>query len=619
MNLTHYFANFGDLNDPEYWKTALDYVERVAEHFGGHPALDAWVAWKEATHPLAKNPNSLKDFRNWLKKEYKEIENLNKVWFNQSESFEAVGLKPSNAILNTEGGDKAPLNAGHVTNELDWVRFVCDDLCEKVEDIYNAIRKKDTVHPIYVNPHNTDFNMLNLGQNIWKEAKKVDFLGLSNHIPHNAQRIIQTPYKFHQLVALQCDMIKSATPEPDGFWEVTEMHAGATILTAKLILTPSASDIQHYTWEAVASGASRVIYWVFNWRKMGHEPYEWSLSGMDGTSTYRLDELSKISKVILDHQALFDEAKPKEADVYILDSSLSWQLADWEGGSVGYAREPTDNPESPRNKHYAADAQCGAYQMLTDLGLSIKFINEEKLINGEIPQDAVLVAASCLGAEAELYGALDRFVKNGGTLLADFMFAMKDKHGFVPEPSKSKDVLDRIFGGVLYDLISDPNPFELNDGKYLPEGWFLRLTFKPGTGEVLARDSLGSPVILRNSYGKGTAIRIGTTFFQRYMTKPLEKNLNYLRELLPQRIFGGIRLNNPGSELRLREMTSGTKRILVLLNSSEKPEIAVLEPGGIKGKLTSLSSEESYQSDGKGSVLINLNAGEVKQFVLSAG
>jgi hypothetical protein len=459
--------------------------------------------------------------------------------------------------------------------------------------------------------------MLNQGQNIWKEAKKVDFLGLSNHIPHNASRIIQTAYKFHQFVALQCDLIKSATPEPDGFWEVTEMHAGATILTAKLTLTPGASDIQHYTWEAIASGASRVIYWVFNWRKMGHEPYEWSLSGMDGSSTYRLDELSKITKIIKDHQLLFDTAKPKEADVYILDSSLSWQLADWEGQNIGYRAEPVDNPESPRNKNYAADGQCGAYQMLSDLGLSIKFISEEKLINGEIPPDAILIAASCLGAEEDLYDAVDRFVKNGGTLIADFMFAMKDKHGFVPDPSKSRDTLNRVFGGVLYDLISDPNPFELNDDRHMPEGWFLRLTFKPGTGEVLARDSLGSPVVIKNNYGKGTAIRIGTTFFQRYVTKPLQKNLGFLKDLLPQKVFNGVRLNNLGSELRMREMISDNKRILIILNSAEKPDMAVLDLGGLKGKLKSLSSEETYQSDGKRAVLINLNAGEVKQFVFS--
>jgi hypothetical protein len=137
-------------------------------------------------------------------------------------------------------------------------------------------------------------------------------------------------------------------------------------------------------------------------------------------------------------------------------------------------------------------------------------------------------------------------------------------------------------------------------------------------GEVLARDSMGYPVVIKNIYGKGTAIRIGTTFFQRYVTKPLEKNLNYLRDLLPQKLFTGVRLNNHGSELRLREMVSGKKRIFILLNSARKAEIAVLELGGLKGKLKSLFSEESYNSDGRTSILINLNAGEVKQFVFSA-
>ena len=517
-----------------------------------------------------------------------------------------MGLRPGNAIQNHI----------HVPGRMDWERVCCDNLCEKIRDIYDTIRRRDQLHPIYVNPHSVGLNMLHLGQDPWREAKVTDFLGLSNHIPHNALRIEQTPFRFHQFVAYQCDIIRSATPDPDGYFEVTEVHAGATIMSARLTLTPSAADIRHYTWECIGSGAARVLYWVLNWRKSGHEPYEWSLSGMDGSTTCRLDELTRIAGVISGHQALFDAAKPKEPDVYILYSILSWQLAEWEGSTIGVNRHPADDPQSPRNSMYAADGMCGAYQMLTDLGLSVGFVSEEMVIDGQLPKNAVLVAPSCMGAEGALYGALEGFVENGGTLLADFMFGMKDKYGFVPAPEKSKDVLDRVFGGVLYDLISDPGVFALYDGDLAPEGWFLRITFKPDTAQVLARDGEGAAVVLRNRFGQGTAVRIGTTFFQRYMTKPLAKNLSFLRRLLPEALFAGIRLENAGNQLRLREMMSGDDRLLILLNSDERSASAVLNLGGAKGSLQSLTSGERYEDCGNAPVQIPIGAGDVKVLLL---
>jgi beta-galactosidase len=609
MNITDTFRNFGDLNDPVYWAVAMRYVEKVTQRYHASPALNAWVSWKEATRPLKKNPNSIRAFKKYLERTYGTIEALNRVYYNTFESFDEVGLKPSHANHEFEPYPES----------LDWERFSNADLCEKLRDIYRTIRRIDKAHPIYVNPHNAGQNMQRFGQCVWTEAKEVDFLGLSNHPAWNAGRVIREPFRIRQYVAYLCDIIKSATPDPGGFYEVTEMQGGPTMMSGVMYATPSSSDMRHYTWECIGSGASRVLYWVFNIRTAGHEAGEWSLCGQDGEPTYRLDALTEAAELIRKNQALFDSAAPKKPDVWLLYSDLSWQMAGLEGGNGTVEGEEGGNRENvfnPRNRQYAPDALCAAYQMLADLGLTVKMISEEKVINGELPTDAVLIAPSVIAAEDGLCPALERFVRSGGTLIADFLLALKNKHGFIPDPGTNKSITDRIFGGVLADIISDPSEFTIDAGRYRPEGWFVRLPIKATLGgDVIGRFADGTPAVVRNSFGKGTAIRIGTTFFQRYLTRPLQENLDFLKSLLPERLFGGIRLGNPAGKLRLRELVSGDKHILILLNSGDAGK-AVLVPD-IGGSLKPLEGGDALEVEAGKPVELPIGAEEVRKFVLS--
>ena len=617
LNIIDTFRNFGDLNDPRYWNdVALDYVRRVTKRYHRSPALNAWVNWKEASRPLKKNPNSMRAFREYLRVVYKgDIENLNRVYYNKFSSFDEVG-ELTQAYINHEF---APY-----PDTLDWERFSNYNLCEKLRDIYNTIRSIDKVHPIYVNPHSVSNNLQPWGQSIWNEAKEVDFLGLSNHPAWSATRVLQEPYRLNQYVAYNADIVKSATPAANGFWEVTEIQGGPTMMSGHKYTTTSPEEINHYTWECLASGAARVLYWTFNERKTGHEAGEWTLVGQDGEATERLDALGENAAIIRENQALLDGASHKLDDVYILHSELSRQLAMLEGGNgtveAGNEYDPdsgkSSGPHNPRNTEYASDAMLGAYLMLSDLGLSVSFISEEQVIAGALPKDAVLIAPSCIAVEDGLCAAVEAFVQGGGCFIADFVFAMKDRYGFLPDKNANKAVNSRMFGAVLTDIMPAAEEIAIRTDGFELEGWFLRLPMKAVDCEVLGTFENGRPAVVGNRHGEGRAVRIGTTFFQRYLTKPLGAHLDFLRSLLPEQLFQGIRLETgPDEKLRLREMVSGEKRILILLNDGAAKTAVLRCPYG--GELRALRGGESIAVEVGKPVSIPLAASEVKPLVLT--
>lgn len=165
-------------------------------------------------------------------------------------------------------------------------------------------------------------------------------------------------------------------------------------------------------------------------------------------------------------------------------------------------------------------------------------------------------------------------------------------------------------------MIPDHADFSIDAGDYRPDGWFVKLMFKEGRGgEVIGRFDDNSPAIFRNSYGKGSAIRIGTAFFQRYLSNPTQNNLDYLKSLLPDKVFAGIRLENPSAMLRLKELDNGEDRILILLDSSKAVEARLYSD--VSGVLKSLNGGESIRICAGSTTTIKMAEGEVKLFVLS--
>jgi beta-galactosidase GanA len=611
MGITQSFCELGDLDDSEYWATALKMVEKVVGRYHNSPILDSWIGWKEATRSIGKHENSMRAFRQFLKETYGNTETFNRIYYNQLECFEDYGRRPSG------GQFEVPPYA----DTLDWYRFAVWNLRGKLTELTETIRRIDKVHPVHVNGHWLATNQLWGGQSLWQEAHAVDFTGLSNHLFYGGERF--TPDRYHQANALCDDIARSATRAGNGMFWLTEGTGGPAVMSnTSTYWSMTGEDMDLLVWEDLGSGASKCLYWQIGTRNSGYEAGEQSLCGLDETPTPRLKALTKAADLIRKNQRLFDETIAKKPDIWLLHSETAWELGEFEGTHFGFgvSKGFGNDKHNPRNRDYGPDALAGAYEMAADLGLQIGLVDEERVINGEIPQDAIIVAPTAFSVENGLIASFDRFVKNGGTLIADHLFGFRDKYGRIPEPGDAKLVLDRLFGATLHDVFSthDEIMFE-TPGRQSATGWMFKLLFQKDhispDCEVLAYwTDDGSPAVLRNTYGKGQSVRIGTCFFQRYFAEPDPGSLAYFRSLLPDSVFGGLRLMNPSTQLRLRELTGGGKSIAILLNHNRHAVQAFLKTDQ-DGHLTPLDGGETIELSRSAPAIIVLDKTQARQFV----
>jgi beta-galactosidase len=603
MGITQYFQIFGDLDDPEYWSTALAMVKRVVERYHNHPALECWINYKEAQRPIGDNPNSRKVFKKYLKEYYGTTEEFNKFHYNHIKDFEEYGRKPSYAVQETRA----------YADTLDWYRFSVWDMSEKLRDITDAIRSIDKVHPVHINPSEVARNYLWRGSSPWEYARTVDFMGVSEHPFYGGERF-DLDRKL-QSGSYTVDITRSATLAPNGIFWVTESTGGPNLTSnAHFQWSISADRMRHQIWDHLGSGATKCLYWKFNQRNSGHEGAEETLHGLDDTPTPRLEALSEVTDIIRANQELFDSTSAVKPDVWILHSETSWAFNQFEQKSFG------DDKNSPRNCEFAVDAMAGAYEMLDDLGLHVNFIDEKLLIEGKLPKDAVLLAPTLFSFRDGLLQALDQFVAGGGTLIADHLFAWRDKNGFIFNENKA--ITDKIFGVTLHDSDPKEDVFYFEGGGLKTEGWFFRLLFqddyKQNSTEVVARwEEDGEPAVFRHKYANGTAIRIGTAFFNRYFTKPNTGGLAFLKTLLPKKVFDGIKLLNPDTQLRLRELTNGKQSIVIILNTDTEKEVFAVLKTDEDGTMKPLAGGNEFIIQAGVPIAVQMKKAEVKQFVFT--
>jgi hypothetical protein len=152
----------------------------------------------------------------------------------------------------------------------------------------------------------------------------------------------------------------------------------------------------------------------------------------------------------------------------------------------------------------------GFSQIVKDAGLAYDYVAYGELEKSGVPAKyKVLFLPMSSALSDKEVSALEKFVKNGGTLVADFRAGTFDNHG----SSRVTPALSKLFG------IS-------SDGKVVRESSIITGTgalkglkikadhFEPGLKAVTAKvlgSVNGKPVIFENSYGKGKAIYFGAS------------------------------------------------------------------------------------------------------------
>lgn len=540
----------GDLDNPTYHRYSSRYIKAVTRRYFQSPALHSWILWNEPTRKIKTEPFALLEFQNYLWKKYGE--DPEKV----SEMLEELSQQQE----DTSAGDVCAGRSLRFSHE--WASFSVWNMKKQLQTIKKTIKTIDSIHPVHVNPHMTGYNHMMEGQSPWMEGEIVDFMGCSVHPVWHSTRFPRD--RIHQSVAFFCDLIKSCTKAPNQYYWVTEMQGGPTIISGRYPSCPRQKDIKRWMWEAIGAGSKGIVFWCFNTRDEGLEAGEWGLLNQMGQPSKRLQQVAEISKTLQTHKEMFSSAIPQRPDVYLFYSETAMKVA-WALGDAGWSPVQGDDIEDPRNKNMVLDALAGCYLLCSDLGLNVQFVDEKKIQEHELETQIPLIIPNVFASSHGVWKAVARYLKKGGFVITDGMTGFKNADGSVNR--KMKPQLDAIFGAVE-EIEGYPNEFVL--GRYEKEeckGWHIKCILHPEkNSQVILQDAEHSPVVMITCWGEGHCLRIGTSFFQRYLSHPSDTQRDLFKAWSGLTCFSKIRLENNSPFLRLRSLQIPEGEAIILMN-----------------------------------------------------
>ena len=482
------------LDDPVYRAKADEFTIRTVKRFSKSDKLIGWNAWNEN---YLKEPcyckYSLAAFREWLKKKYKNnLDELNEIWGTEFpinfQNWEDV-----------QPGMGAGFTAGGHVARLDWLRFNEDKLAAIDENVVSLIKKHDTQkRPATSNiVVSAAMDAYRHGcVDIWKINSKVDIGGYSFYTCY------YEPYES----ASNISRIRSTSKaEGKAVW-VLETEAGQ-VFHSEIYKRWGWDEIPKRElshWQSVAHGAKMILLWKYGRRVTDTQTDGFNLMGWDGSVTERALANAEISRVLQENAAFIND-KYYKADAAILVSSESMSYHHVNGTTEEWQH-----------------AWTGAYKLLWDMHVQCNYITEENILNGELSNYKVLIMPCVLNFNEKAAKKLEEFVKNGGIVIADMKLAVVDENSRINQRAPGFG-LEKVFGGSINDYLcisTEEKMFPAKASKYpAVKLWNddMRAEITPAKGaEILYTYKSGKAAVVRNKYGKGTALWFAGNIFKNY-------------------------------------------------------------------------------------------------------
>lgn len=281
---------------------------------------------------------------------------------------------------------------------------------------------------------------------------------------------------------------------------VRSFNPGQALPVVSTHFHKNVADTTWQAWYGLAKGNRGHIGWVEKWFD-GKTPKDWH--AQVGRHYKEIGE--KISPVLAGAEFIDDHVA-----IYYNHASIqmSWILDSQSHGSTW----PNRNGDAKRGTYHMVTRAWR--KMLQDEGIQFSFINYVDVIQQGIPEHynvLILPATYCL-SDAEVK-EIKKWVKNGGTLISDFMPAVYDHHG---KARAEGGALDDVFGVQQNMDITHNDVFtkglwvEVNQdvcwseaGKYQQFLTKQNTCTKDPSGFNVAVQGL--PVKNSNDYGKGKA------------------------------------------------------------------------------------------------------------------
>lgn len=469
------------LHDPQKERLLRAYLQEVAAHFRGHPALLAYDVFNEIGND-SRSPETIGAFVHFLRGQYGEIPALNAAWGTYFSDFEAITQIPPDFRVWTWTS---------VLAERDWQRFRSRDFAAKIAEWREIIREVDPRTPLFVDVLGSDTlhnrTEAYFGVSDWDAVNESDVLGLSCYANMLSPKWWESgPWLWPQ------------------FWRHALGVAGGKQTILSELMTPNRSlfpgehssledEIRLWSFQALFHGIQGVIYWKYRPFYRGRQVAGRGLTDFAGRPNAFAFQAAEAARFCGEHADRLAVAVPDSGGCAILfDPEIERLFA-----AIGVGATAGGASDFYTREHR------GWFRAFWSQGLAPAYLTPER-IGRHVPDAVRVLAAPCLAAAStELLDALKEFVRRGGILLTDARFATLDENGILrphspgggfhefsgfEEAGFSSRFTDRLStsGGTL--------EFSLDH--------FQKFTIAGGTSVVRVTEG-GAPAILERENGAG--------------------------------------------------------------------------------------------------------------------
>lgn len=376
---------------PVYREKVAIINRKLAERYAYHPAVIGWHISNEYGGECHCD-YCQEAFRNWLKRKYGTLDQLNHAWWT---AFWSHTFTDWSQI-------ESPAPHGeHMIHglNLDWKRFVTD---QTVDFCRHEIAPLRAVNPDL--PVTTNFMETYEGLNYWKFADVLDVISWDAYPTwHDAEDETEQAVLF----AFNHDMYRSmkggkpfmlmeSTPSTTNWQPVSKLKRPGMHLLSSL--------------QAVAHGSDTVQY--FQWRQSRGSSEKFhgavvSHSGHEHTRVFR--DVAELGNILSKFTEIVGTSVQPEVAV-IFDWENRWAINDAQG---------------PRNKgiHYEKTVRQ-FYRAFWELGIPVDVIH----MDSDFSQYKLIVAPMLYMVRTGVGEKMERFVREGGTLVTTYWSGIVDEN-----------------------------------------------------------------------------------------------------------------------------------------------------------------------------------------------
>ncbi len=383
--------------NPYVWERALKFVEKVSERYAGNENIILWNAWNEIRNrPVGECfcPHCRRAFGKYLENKFTTVENLNKHYGAAEESFETINL-PSMPHGFWDTYEFKKFKSSH-------------ELHRYLKEIYAVIRKYDKKTPIMCHAGFCSAFQNNIGDAVddFNVSRAVDFWGTSLPFDTNMDDAE------NRLSMMQLgDFMRSV----DKNYFNHEIYPGLGMFND--YDTPFDMKFKLYT--ALSSGSKGIVYWQYRAERVGMEQDCAGIMRADGSPRPVAREVQKFGADLHKNMDYFVGAEVEEGKAAIVFDYDSMLIAEIEESCVGLFEFNVENC-----MEYYRKSHRGMYKLFRNLGYNVDYVG---VTNPEqFEKYKVLYFPYYSMLDEKIVPYLEKFLANGGTVIADEGFGLRD-------------------------------------------------------------------------------------------------------------------------------------------------------------------------------------------------